>query len=329
MARPSGLPSSPSRPEAPASASPKRPSAGAARPVSSLVIASFLGRESEWVDTETGEIGKPPISVGCIQYPDGGGELYGVVTGRGSRLIDAGAREWQKRLVEERVYGPQRADELAGERAVERAAHSEAECARRARCRVRRLCRQYGLDHMVTLTFPGEGVKPYDRALRLLQDFIHDHGRVLHLGGVWLAVPELHPGGHGWHWHVLVSRRFKKPELLALRVGWTEYLRRRGVAPSGGAEFVRIDVKRWPDAARAAAYAAKYAGKSFDGDDRQKGRKRYLIPRGLDVPVLRGCAVSLDEVRAVIDQVHVASVFESSDDAEWRGPPMVWSSWNG
>ncbi|MDZ4655876.1 MAG: hypothetical protein U1F44_08380 [Coriobacteriia bacterium] len=128
---------------------------------------------------------------------------------------------------------------------------------------------------------------------------------------------------------MLVPHRFTKEELSTLRVGWTEYLRRHGMVPSGGATFVRIDVKRWPDAARAASYAAKYAGKSFDGDDRQKGRKRYLIPRGLDVPVQRGGALNLDEVREAIGQIGATVVFESSEDAEWRGPAMVWSSWNG
>jgi len=321
-------PNGPRRPASPAAASPRRPSAGAARPVSSLVIASFLGREAEWADPETGEIGRAPVSVGCIEYPDGGGELYGVATGRGGKPQSGEYSEIALRHREEHTKGPVKAAELARERQVKRAERSEAECARRARSRVRRLCRQYGLDHMVTLTFPGEGVKAYDRALRLLQDFIHDHGAVLHLEGAWLAVPELHPGGHGWHWHVLMSRRFKKPELLALRVGWTEFLRRRGMVPSGGAEYARIDVKAWKDAARAAAYAAKYAGKGFEGDDRQKGRKRYLIPRGLDVPVLRGGANSLDEVRAVIRQIDTDTVFESSEAEDWRGPPMAWSSWS-
>ena len=78
---------------------------------------------------------------------------------------------------------------------------------------------------MVTLTFPAEGVHDYDRSLRYLQDFLHDHGELLRLGGHYLAVPELHPGGHGWHWHVLVGRRFAKVELADLRQGWTDFRR--------------------------------------------------------------------------------------------------------
>jgi len=134
------------------------------------------------------------------------------------------------------------------------------------------------------------------------------------------------PGGHGWHWHVLVPRRYSADELQGLRVGWTEYLRRHGSAPSGGAQYARIDVKRFKDGRHAAAYAAKYAGKRFDGDDREKGRKRYLVPRGLDVGVQRGGALSLDEVRSVAAAL-AAVPFESAHADDWQGPPMVWCTW--
>jgi len=316
------------RPRDPRSAGSAAPGAGGNRPAPSLVIASFLGSLSDREQGEQGATRSPQISVGIIQYPDGGGELFGVVIGkRRPRLVESDVWESRRREFEADVYGSERADEMAEERRAEGKERSDKECARRARCRVRRLCRQYELNHMVTLTFPGCGIHVYDQALRLLQDFIHDHGHSLHRGCTWLAVPELHPSGHGWHWHVLVPGRFTKDELSGLRVGWTEYLRRHGMPPSGGALFTRIDVKRWPSAAHAATYAAKYAGKSFDGDDRQKGRKRYLIPRGVEVPVQRALAGSLDEVRAVIDQIDATRVFESLDDDEWLGPPMVWSSW--
>jgi hypothetical protein len=45
-----------------------------------LLSATFLGREKEWSDPATGEIGKPPVAVSFIEYPNGGGELFGVVT---------------------------------------------------------------------------------------------------------------------------------------------------------------------------------------------------------------------------------------------------------
>lgn len=270
------------------------------------------------------------MSIGYIEFPDGGGELFGIASGgRGrSRSGNRELGEWRQQQRERREFGPERAEELAAERREAKAARSAAECARRARSRVRRLCRQYGLRYMVTLTFPGQGVHDYNRALRLVQDFIHDHGELVHRDRrEWLAVPELHPGGHGWHWHILVPCRFSKEELLALRVGWTECLRRRGMPPSGGATYTRIDVKDWRDSRRAANYAAKYVGKAFDDDAREKGRKRYLRPRGLDVPVQRGAAASLDEVRAAVEILGAGAVFESSTDEDWQGPAMVWASW--
>ncbi|TLM78929.1 MAG: hypothetical protein FDZ70_03305 [Actinobacteria bacterium] len=180
---------------------------------------------------------------------------------------------------------------------------------------------------MVTLTFPGEGVHDYDRALRFVQDFLHDHGHKVHHGQAWIAVPELHPGGHGWHWHILVPAGFSKDELSILRVGWTAFLRRRAMPPSGGARFVRVDLKLWGSVERAATYAAKYAGKTFDGDGRGKGRKRYLVARGLEVAIARGGAGCLQEVRDAMGLLEVDVAFESKDEPGWRGPPVVWCAW--
>lgn len=316
----------PRRP-APGGVQPNAPGRGENRPEPSLVVASFLGRESEWVDPSTGEV-RPPVKVGFIEYPDGGGELYGIVNRvRSGRSTDAGLREWRTHQREVRELGQLKANERAEERRRAREERSASECARRARSNVRRLCRSYGLRYMVTLTFPGAGVHDYDRALQLVQDFIHDHGEALHCGREWLAVPERHPGGHGWHWHVLVPERFTKPGLKALRTGWTEFLRRRGMPPSGGARFVRIDVKRFGDAERAAMYAAKYVGKAFESGEREKGRKRYLRPTRLAVEVGQGSAGSLAEVRDAINEIGARTSFSSSDAKEWQGPPMVWATW--
>jgi hypothetical protein len=90
---------------------------------------------------------------------------------------------------------------------------------------------------------------------------------------------------------------------------------------------VRIDVLDHGNAARAAAYAGKYVSKTFEGDDRAKGRKRYLRQQGLEVPVTRGGAASLDEVKAAVDEIGADYVFISGDSGEWQGPRMVWGSW--
>jgi len=164
---------------------------------SNLVSTTFIGREYEWVDHITGEIKNPPITIGYVQYPDGDGELYGVARGQGKPNPMATCVSSLFNKPKKKHWATKKLRCLP---------RGDKKTKRRARSNVRRKCRYYGLSVMVTLAFPSEGVHDYNRALRLVQDFIHDHGSVLHLNGKWLAVPELHPGGHGWHWHILVAQ---------------------------------------------------------------------------------------------------------------------------
>ena len=293
----------------------------------SLVSTTFFGRVERFVDKETGEILQAPVKVGLIKYPDGGAELFALPRSKRSKQDNSGIKE--QRLYEEdlKKFGPEVAAANVAIREEVRQQRSKSEAARRARCRVRRICRSYNLSVMVTLTFPGDGIHDYDLALRYVQDFIHDHGMIIHLGGMWLAVPKLHPNGHGCHWHILVSRRFKKSELVKLWNEWTLYLGRKGVVPSGGAKFVRIDVEEFENAGHASAYAAKYVGKSFDRDSEMKYRKRYLSKKKADVAVQEGGAWCLDEVREFISAHIDGYVYDSAQDEEWQGPPMVWTSW--
>jgi hypothetical protein len=222
--------------------------------------------------------------------------------------------------------GPAEASRVLKRREQAQANRSAEESVRRARAKVRRLTRTYTLSYMVTLTFPGDGVHVYDRALRLLQDFVHDHGTLLHRGTFWLAVPEPHPGGHGWHWHILVPQRFSKAQLAGLREGWTAFLARRGIEPSGGARYTRIDVKAWGTAADAARYAAKYVGKGL-GEGLGKNRRRFLSAQGGQLNVQRCGIESLEtlvDVLAAYDDVEVVRV--ERDDETGR-PAIVWAGW--
>jgi hypothetical protein len=134
--KPEGRSTSPRRPGADRGTGKAAPGRGENRPAPSLVIASFLGRDSEWVDRETGEIRPAPVSVGGIVYPDGGGELFGIVAGsRGGRSGAGELEEWRQHEREVRELGQERADELAAERKEGRAARSATECARRAKSR--------------------------------------------------------------------------------------------------------------------------------------------------------------------------------------------------
>jgi hypothetical protein len=287
-------------------------------------MTTLLGSLPPTVDLETGEIIDGPVSVSITQYPDGV-ELSAVprqATRTGSSPAQAELRRYERDLMQ---CGPKEARRRAEERRDGKAERSSAESVRRARSRVRRIVRYFSLRIMVTLTFPGEGVHDYDRALRLLQDFVHDHGPTVHLGGHYVAVPELHPGGHGWHWHVLISRRFTKSELGELWVGWKAFLGRRGMEPTGGAEYVRVDVKAWGSAEAAAGYAAKYVGKSFEQGHLDKHRRRFLASQGAVVESQRASAASLDEVETIAESVPGA--FVKVIEAEGGRPKIVWACW--
>ncbi|MEI7814973.1 MAG: hypothetical protein WCJ13_09290, partial [Coriobacteriia bacterium] len=290
-----------------------------------LVTATLLGRLPVLFDEDTGEILDGPVSVSVYEYRDGV-ELTAVPrTGRhkGRSTSDTELRQYENDL---RDFGPEEAKQRAEERRAGRVGRSSEESVRRGKGRVRRLVRYYGLTLMVTLTFPGVGVHDYNESLRLVQNFIHDHGELLHLGGHYVAVPELHPSGHGWHWHVLVRRRFTRNELRAVREGWTAYLGRRGMHPSGGAKSVRVNLKDWQTGAVAAGYASKYVGKTFEQAHLGKNRRRFLASQGAVVEAMRATAESLEQVQEIARSVPGGAV--KWVEGEGGRPPMVWAGWD-
>lgn len=300
------------------------PGRGRNRPAPSLVMATLLGRFPTEVDLDTGEILEGNVRVALVEYPDGV-ELSAVHRRRAHGLVRESA-DAELHELEVQVCGHAEANRRAVERQKERAKRSSEESVRRAKSRVRRIVRYFGLRFMVTLTFPGEGVHDYDRSLRMLQDFIHDHGLTLHLGGHYVAVPELHPRGHGWHWHVLVHRRFTKGELAALWQGWTAFLGRRGMRASGGARYARVDVKDWGRAAAAAGYAAKYVGKALEDGKLGKNRRRFLASHGAVVEAQRASAKSLHEVRTIAETVPGGVV--NILDSDGGRPAILWACWD-
>lgn len=157
------------------------------------------------------------------------------------------------------------------------------EGAARAKRKVRRVARMYDLRVMWTVTFPGEGVHDYETAYQAISTYLHYHCPV---AGWWgLAVAEYHPGGHGFHWHLLCRRAVSRRELAVLQLSWTKYLRDCGLGTGlrdGG--LVRHHIKRFGCARHAAAYAAKYVGKTFDQGNVPEGRQRYLRAEGLELP---------------------------------------------
>lgn len=163
----------------------------------------------------------------------------------------------------------------------------QAQNARRASTKARRLARANGFRYMTTLTFP-RSVDP-DRQTRvgLFQKWIAEStGRCLFGKDGYLMFPEPHKSGH-FHLHILHSNRLKAG---IVRGFWTAFLLRRGHTLPGSSRSVRTHQKDWGSARKAAAYAVKYVSKMFSNNSREIGRRRYYPSRGLqDGMIIRIC----------------------------------------
>jgi hypothetical protein len=160
---------------------------------------------------------------------------------------------------------------------------------KRAARKVRQVCRANGMQDILALTWPGEGVHEYDRAYDALAGFIRDTkaGKFLRERG-YLAVPELHPGGHGFHWHVAVKGgKCPRRMLEAIKREWAAYIWKH-CRPGGwnGTGKVRCHWKHYDTAQECAGYGAKYLTKTFVEGHVAPGRQRYLRSDGLANPEL-------------------------------------------
>lgn len=129
----------------------------------------------------------------------------------------------------------------------------------------------------------------YDQGYRAVSGFIRDtkSGHWLRDRG-YLGAAELHPKGHGYHWHLGVKGgTFPKPMVNQIRREWSKYLweHHREVAREG-ARDVRTHVKRFHSAKTAGRYLSKYISKTFGEGLIEPGRHRYIRSEGLEEPAL-------------------------------------------
>jgi hypothetical protein len=247
-----------------------------------------------------------------------------------------------------------RSPESVGEdRRVPSPSENRERAARRARGRLRRYVVTNALTRMVSLTFApnaraskwepscgrvepspsGEG-RPQEggrcscgrpRGPLGLLVAMRDVGRFVralrdHLGVdrlPYAVVPEFHKDGHV-HLHLLVDRYVPKDELQALwRRGWVD-VRRFEAKGEGGRAAAR----------KAAAYAGKYVGKTFEVEG-VPGRHRYEVAEGFQPSVIkrRGWHRSLAEaVDDLADGHGQAVVFAVHSDGleDYDGPAFLW-----
>jgi hypothetical protein len=195
---------------------------------------------------------------------------------------------------------------------------SAREAERRATTSIRRLVCEHGLTRMFTLTLR-EATTAEQRPLvvRRVQAFTR-RVRSRFPRWKWLAVLEWHPGGHGWHVHLVVDR-FLPKALVADLWGWGFVDARR--------IKVRGDSSSMAATRKAAAYVAKYVAKG--GDDAAPphvaGDHRYLRPLGLTWTEVEAEGEFGDLVAMVWNYwgVPPSWLWWSGDDDRWRGPKVL------
>jgi len=195
-----------------------------------------------------------------------------------------------------------------------RARESSDRAARRAKAKVRRYCVQNHCSRMWTLTFAVSTpeLRTARRALNRFMVRLREH-----LGHAvpYVAVPELHPGGHGIHWHLVLPPIF---------IDWAEFGRlwgeghvlysdgKRG-AGVGGRELAR----------RAAGYVSKYVTKDLEWVE--PGAHRYEVAQGFTVRVERRVCVSLIHAQAwLCEGRETLRQWSSRDQEAWYGPACWW-----
>jgi hypothetical protein len=194
--------------------------------------------------------------------------------------------------------------------------------ARRARGQVRRYCAENRLNRLGTLTYAGDGQHD-PKGLRLdVAEFFRGLRREVGRSFPYLWVPEWHPGGHGLHVHFAVGRYIAQG---AIRRRWGRghvHIKLLGDLPVGSGA---LGVARL-----AARYLSKYLAKSLDDGGQRAGLHRYEVAQGFQP----GSVELLGETKA--DVLAEASermggepetVWQSSDEREWAGPPAVWAEW--
>jgi len=193
------------------------------------------------------------------------------------------------------------------------------EAQRRARGKVRRYCAANGLSRLGTLTYRGEGCHDPVVVRADIGRFFRGLRRGLGERFPYLWVPELHPGGHGWHVHFVVG----------------QYVRRSLIEGAWGRGFVHIKLIQGAsvgsgvrgEARIAAGYVSKYLGKDLGGAG---GLNRYDVAQGFQPRHEPVTGRTETEVVAEASERMggpPSYVWRSVTQEGWKGPPAVWLQW--
>lgn len=179
---------------------------------------------------------------------------------------------------------------------------------------------------MWTLTYAGEGQHDRDQALSDVAGWVKRLRAHLGHPFPYLCVLELHPGGHGWHVHVLMPRKFIRHEVMARLWGhgfvqFSDENRRIRRVPGQRAR-----------SRAAAGYLSKYVAKAV-GSGIDRHRHAYEVAEGFaPEKISRECSNFADGWRELVRDHggELPSLEWSSDQVEdWSGPPCWFFMWDG
>lgn len=157
--------------------------------------------------------------------------------------------------------------------------------ARRAKTRVRRLCKVMGADTLLTLTYRGLQ-DDLDLCKRHLKEF---NRRLLKVLPGFAMVACFEPQQRG-AWHVHIATRNIPAALPGVKGEWRSFNVIRAIWRSVAGEWGgNIDLQRrkfnsTKSAAQVAAYIAKYIGKSFEENGMAAGKNRWTKYGHAEVP---------------------------------------------
>ena len=202
-------------------------------------------------------------------------------------------------------------------------ARSAAEGGRRARAKVRRYCAANKLNRLGTLTYAGEGCHDARELRSHVGAFFRGLREGIGEGAIpYVWVPQLHPGGHGWHVHFGVGR----------------YVPRKLIEQAWGHGFVHIKVLGdlpvgsgvRAEARLTARYLAGYAGRELEDARRPAGLHRYEVAQGFQPDRIEVYGNSAEDTIERASRYMGAAperVWLSADAEGWRGPPACWAQW--
>lgn len=160
------------------------------------------------------------------------------------------------------------------------------------------LARSNTWDWFLTVTFPGVVNTDYDACIAVMRKLCR---RLTDRGCQYLAVPErFKTESAGYHWHCLVKGPIGSMSLAHNAKTGGLYTTKSGAPVYNLDDSNNLPGLGWTtvsaiqDQARVASYLCKYVTKEIAAP---KGRQRYLHSRGLAVPVVTRCNMTLTSER--------------------------------